>query len=144
MASSDSPQPPVGVLMIGTGEYTTGYGANSSQTDKGAGVVALTMFDLRKRGFVGDLHLAGVNGTKLPAIRDYMKSVLGGLYPRSGFDFTCATYPEDGKVDARAYVTALDALPKGSAVIIFTPDDTHFEQGGVVRCRFPVTGPRTI
>ena len=26
---------PVSVLMIGTGEYTTGYGANSAQTDKG-------------------------------------------------------------------------------------------------------------
>lgn len=34
----------------------------------------------------------------------------------------------DDKVDAKAYLTALDALPKGSAVIIFTPDDTHFEQ----------------
>ena len=99
------------------------------QTDKGAGVVALTMFDLKKRGFVGDLHLAGVNGTKLPAIREYMRSVLGGLYPRSAFDFSCTTYPDDGKVDAKAYINALDALPKGSAVIIFTPDDTHFDQG---------------
>lgn len=120
--------PPVAVLMIGTGEYTTGFGANSSQTDKGAGVVGLTMFDLRKRGYVGDLHMAGVNGTKLPAIRAHMKSVIGGLYPKSDFDFSLISYPEDGKVDPKAYLTALDALPKSSAVIIFTPDDIHFEQ----------------
>ena len=120
--------PPVAVLMIGTGEYTTGFGANSSQTDKGAGVVGLTMFDLRKRGYVGDLHMAGVNGTKLPAIRAHMKSVIGGLYPKSDFDFSLKSYPEDDKVDPKAYLTALDALPKGSAVIIFTPDDIHFEQ----------------
>jgi D-galacturonate reductase len=119
---------PVAVLMIGTGEYTTGFGANSSQTDKAAGVVALTMFDLRKRGLVGALHLAGVNGTKFPAIREHMAKTLSSLYPRSGYDLTCATYPSDSSVDPKAYIAALDALPKGSAVIIFTPDDTHFEQ----------------
>ncbi len=119
---------PVAVLMIGTGEYTTGFGANSSQTDKGAGVVALTMFDLRKRGLVGDLFLAGVNGTKFPAIRTHMASTLTALYPRSEFDLSCTTFPADGTVDPKAYITALDALPKGSAVIIFTPDDIHFEQ----------------
>jgi D-galacturonate reductase len=119
---------PVAVLMVGTGEYTTGFGVNSSKTDKGAGVVALTMFDLRKRGLVGELSLAGVNGTKFPDIRKHMSTILTGLYPRSEFDMTCTTYPADDKVDPRAYVAALDALPPGSAVIIFTPDDCHFEQ----------------
>ena len=39
-----------GCLMIGTGEYTTGYvGGCASDSDKGAGVVGLVMFDLRKR-----------------------------------------------------------------------------------------------
>lgn len=27
----------VDVLMVGTGEYTTGFGLNSAKTDKGAG-----------------------------------------------------------------------------------------------------------
>ena len=41
----------IDALMIGTGEYTTGYvhGA-AAQSDKGAGVVGLTLFDLRRQG----------------------------------------------------------------------------------------------
>ena len=40
------------ILMIGAGEYTTGYGTNSDKTDKGAGVVALTCVHLRQQGKV--------------------------------------------------------------------------------------------
>ena len=50
------------VLMVGTGEYTTGYvGGTASDSDKGAGVVALTMFDLRRRGKVERVGMCGVN-----------------------------------------------------------------------------------
>ncbi len=52
----------VDVLMVGTGEYTTGYvGGTKSDSDKGAGVVALTMFDLRRRGKVDRVAMCGVN-----------------------------------------------------------------------------------
>jgi hypothetical protein len=52
----------VDVLMVGTGEYTTGYvGGGASDSDKGAGVVALTMFDLRRRGKVDRVAMCGVN-----------------------------------------------------------------------------------
>ena len=52
----------VNVLMIGTGEYTTGYvGGTAADSDKGAGVVALTMFDLRRRSKVDRLGMCGVN-----------------------------------------------------------------------------------
>ena len=114
------------VLMIGTGEYTTGFGANSAQTDKSCGVVALTLLDLKLRGLVGALHLAGTSGGKLPAIRAHMSAALRGVYPASPFDLAMATYPADGTTDALAYRAALAALPRGSAVTIFTPDDTHF------------------
>ena len=117
---------PIDVLCIGTGEYTTGYGVNSAKTDKGSGVVMLTLFDLRRRGVVGALHLAGVSGGKLPAIRAHMAARIGAAYPGSQFDLTCSTYPADGASDPLAYRAALAALPKGSAVVIFTPDDTHF------------------
>lgn len=50
------------VLMVGTGEYTTGYvGGQAANSDKGAGVVALTMFDLRRRGKVDRVAMCGVN-----------------------------------------------------------------------------------
>ena len=52
----------VNVLMVGTGEYTTGYiNGKASDSDKGAGVVALTMFDLRRRAKVERLAMCGVN-----------------------------------------------------------------------------------
>ena len=48
--------------MVGTGEYTTGYvGGKASDSDKGAGVVALTMFDLRRRQKVDRVGMCGVN-----------------------------------------------------------------------------------
>jgi D-galacturonate reductase len=52
----------VNVLMVGTGEYTTGYvGGGAADSDKGAGVVALTMFDLRRRSKVERVGMCGVN-----------------------------------------------------------------------------------
>lgn len=62
---------PLNVLMVGTGEYTTGFvGGGASGSDKKVGVVGLSMFDLRRRGKVGKLGMVGVNGTKFPAIRE--------------------------------------------------------------------------
>lgn len=55
-------EPTVNVLMVGTGEYTTGYvGGTAADSDKGAGVVALTMFDLRRRNKVDRVGMCGVN-----------------------------------------------------------------------------------
>lgn len=123
--SGASTMKPVNVLMIGTGEYTTGYvHGSASDSDKGAGVVALTMFDLRKRGKVGQLGLCGVNGTKFPSIRGHIQRAIGDVY--DGLDLTLRTYPNDDIVDPDAYIAALDAFQPGDAVTIFTPDDTHF------------------
>ena len=61
---------PLNVLMVGTGEYTTGFvGGGASGSDKKVGVVGLTMFDLRRRGKVGKLSMVGTSGSKYPAIR---------------------------------------------------------------------------
>ena len=50
------------VLMVGTGEYTTGYVPNSvAAADKRAGVIGTTLFDLRRRGLVDRLLMAGTN-----------------------------------------------------------------------------------
>lgn len=56
--------------QVGTGEYTTGFvGGGASGSDKKVGVVGLTLFDLRRRGKVGDLSMVGVSGKKFPGIR---------------------------------------------------------------------------
>jgi D-galacturonate reductase len=120
-------QSTVSVVCVGTGEYTTGYGLNSAKTDKGKGVVVLTMLDLKRRGLVSDICIAGVSGSKLPSIREHMRNGIENSYPGSKFDTSAIkTYPNDTVNDPLAYKEALDAAPKGSVVTVFTPDDTHF------------------
>jgi D-galacturonate reductase len=75
MAAQDSS--PLDVLMVGTGEYTTGFvGGGASGSDKKVGVVGLTMFDLRRRGKVGNLSMVGTSGNKFPAIRTFYSQTL--------------------------------------------------------------------
>ncbi|TXT13086.1 hypothetical protein VHUM_01487 [Vanrija humicola] len=117
--------PPIDVGLMGTGEYTTGITpSGQSKSDKKIGVVGVTMFDLRRRGKVGDVIMAGTNGGKFPEIREHFQKNIGDVY--KGLDLTFRGFPEEGVRDAEAYKAALRALPKGSAVIIFTPDSTHF------------------
>ena len=118
---------PPQVLMVGTGEYTTGYVASTgkaSTSDKKIGVVGLCMFDLRRRGLVSDLSMVGVSGRKFPAIRSHLQKNISEAYKNLDVSFT--SFPADDKTDPDAYKEAIDKLPKGSAVTIFTPDSTHF------------------
>ena len=116
----------INVLMIGTGEYTTGYvGGSAADSDKGAGVVALTMFDLRRRDKVDRVGMCGVNGKKFPGIRQHMQTNIANVY--KDMDITCDTYPKDTEVDPKAYEAAIQTFSKGDVAIIFTPDDTHFD-----------------
>ena len=119
--------PKIDALMIGTGEYTTGYVHDSAaDSDKRAGVVALTLFDLRRRGIIDDLSMAGTDGTKFPGIRRHLKTAIADVYADMNISF--ASYPANSvRRDPEAYVEALDALSPGDVVTIFTPDDTHFE-----------------
>ncbi|KAJ4511751.1 hypothetical protein HRR83_004211 [Exophiala dermatitidis] len=117
---------PPAVLMVGTGEYTTGFVAGAQSTsDKKVGVVGLTMFDLRRRGKVSSLSMAGVSGRKFPAIREHLQKNISEVY--NGLDVSFQSFPSDDKSDPDAYKAAIDALPSGSVVTIFTPDSTHFE-----------------
>ena len=120
----------VRVLMIGTGEYTTGFvNGQASDSDKGAGVVALTLMDLQLRGKTGSLGLCGVNGTKFPGIRAHLREAIANKYPQSHFQ-PCIDalhcFPADTEINPEAYVQALDCYQPGDAAIVFTPDDTHF------------------
>ncbi|EON63551.1 NAD binding Rossmann fold oxidoreductase [Coniosporium apollinis CBS 100218] len=116
---------PLNVLMVGTGEYTTGFvGGGMSGSDKKVGVVGLTMFDLRRRGKVGKLSMVGTSGNKFPAIREHLDKNITQVY--NGLDTSFDSFPANDQRDPDAYKTAIDALSPGDAITIFTPDPTHF------------------
>ncbi|KAF2455854.1 hypothetical protein BDY21DRAFT_62311 [Lineolata rhizophorae] len=117
---------PLNVLMVGTGEYTTGFvGGGASGSDKKVGVVGLTLFDLRRRGKVGNLSMVGTSGTKFPAIREHLQKNITNVY--NGLDVSFTSYPSDATSrDPDAYKAAIDALSPGDAITIFTPDTTHY------------------
>ncbi|KAF4120848.1 D-galacturonate reductase [Geosmithia morbida] len=112
------------VLMVGTGEYTTGFvGGGASNSDKKVGVVGLTLFDLRRRGKVGNLSMVGVNGTKFPAIRQHLDKNITQAY--NGLDTSFDSFPENDVKDPDAYKAAIDKLKPGDAITVFTPDPSH-------------------
>ncbi|KAH8598201.1 hypothetical protein B0O99DRAFT_567587 [Bisporella sp. PMI_857] len=122
--SQDAPKP-LDVLMVGTGEYTTGFvGGGASGSDKKVGVVGLTMFDLRRRGKVGKLSMVGTSGGKYPAIREHLTKNITQVY--NNLDTSFESYPANDTTDPNAYKKAIDALAPGSAITIFTPDTTHY------------------
>ncbi|MEJ6581820.1 MAG: Gfo/Idh/MocA family oxidoreductase [Akkermansiaceae bacterium] len=113
------------VLVLGTGEYVTGLVHGSKSTsDKGAGIVALTLFDLRARGIIDDIILAGSNGTKFPSVRTHFDRLITQRY---GLDSSFQSFPADDQHDSAAWRTALHELSPGDSVVIFTPDDLHFK-----------------
>jgi D-galacturonate reductase len=114
------------VLMVGTGEYTTGYVRDrASGSDKSAGVVALSLFDMRRRGKVDRLMMAGTNGTKFPGIRRHLHEAIARVY--KDLDVGFQSFPADHVPrDSHAYLAAMDELEPGDIVTVFTPDDTHF------------------
>lgn len=83
------------------------------------------MFDLRRRGKVSDLSMVGVSGKKFPAIREHLQKNISDAY--NGLDVSFKSFPSDDQTDPEAFRTAIDALPRGSAITIFTPDSTHFD-----------------
>lgn len=118
------------VLVVGTGEYVTGYvHSKGSESDKPIGVVALSLFDLRKRGLISNIILCGTNGTKFPFIRQHLSSGMKKLYSSvNESDLQFESFPEDDvECEEQAYKRAMSKLTPGDIVIIFTPDHTHFD-----------------
>lgn len=115
------------VLLIGTGEYTTGYvHGQSSKSDKGAGVVGLAFFDMRRRKLVGPkIGLCGTSGTKFPGLREHLRQNITERY--NGMSTEVITCPADSvERNPNAFRDALQAFEPGDIAVVTTPDDTHF------------------
>ena len=96
-----------------------------SGSDKKVGVVGLTLFDLRRRGKVGKLSMVGTSGKKYPAIREHFQKNISSVY--NNLDVSFDSFPSDTTTrDTDSYQTAIDTLPPGDAITIFTPDTTHY------------------
>lgn len=117
----------INALMIGTGEYTTGFVHGAAATsDKGVGVVALTLMDLRRQQKIDHLSIAGTNGTRFPGLRQHLQQNIGDVYRDMSTELD--TFPDDTTAcDPQAWQAALATMSRGDVVTIFTPDDTHFE-----------------
>jgi len=114
----------IDVLVVGIGEYVTGLAQQkAAQSDKSFGVVALSLFDMRSRGLVGKIRLAGRDASRFEAVRHHFETNLKSAY--TNLDTSFEAYPKNGRND-EAYKEALSDMKPGSAVMIFTPDDTHF------------------
>ncbi|VFM96970.1 MAG: D-galacturonate reductase [Candidatus Kentron sp. G] len=86
--------------------------------------MAVCLFHLRTRNKVGRILLAGRDGTRFPGIRQHFAERIASVY--RNLDVEMETWPGDHRYDAAAYREALASLKPGSAVIVVTPDDTHF------------------
>ena len=115
----------IDVLVVGVGEYVTGLsGDQEAQSDKSLGVIALALFDMRKRGLLNTITLCGRDSTKNNLIQEHFKKNLLKLYPNLDINFDY--YPK-GTSSNESYKEAIDSMKKGSAVLVFTPDDTHYD-----------------
>ncbi len=115
----------IDVAVIGIGEYVTGISGNTkANSDKSLGVIALSLFDMRDQGLIDEVKLVGRDPNRFDLITEHFEQNLKGTYPT--LDTTFSPYPKSTKSDT-AYKKAIDDLEKGSAVLIFTPDDTHFD-----------------
>jgi len=129
------------VLVVGVGEYVTGYvHTSASKSDKPIGVVLLTLFDMKRRGKVNEIYIAGTQGTKYPQIRQHLTKGLSrynfvkcekmqkGTDEISIDEYLNGTFPDDHiEKDIYAYREGLKKLNKGDVVFIFTPDHTHHQ-----------------
>lgn len=121
------------VLVIGTGEYVTGLVHGSASTsDKSLGIVAPTLFDLREKGHLSDIILAGTRGDKFPLVRSHFHELITQRY---GLDASFRGFPADDAVDDKAWRKALAILAPGDFVLIFTPDDLHFEMAAAAAAK---------
>ncbi|KXZ54719.1 hypothetical protein GPECTOR_4g787 [Gonium pectorale] len=98
--------------------------AHGAASDKPAGVVALSCFELRRQGLVGRIVLCDMYGTRMPAVRDTVRRKIGEVY--DGLDTTLECFPEDHvEAEPTAYLRAMSSMSPGDAAVIFVPDDLH-------------------
>lgn len=118
------------VLIIGTGEYSTGFNKTTS-SDKSKGVLLLTCLDLAYRGLVDKIHLVGTSGKNRAALMHHIVENVANEYNtlQPLIEERVFLHPPEGiDYDPQYYKTVIDTrLRTGDGVIICTPDRSHYE-----------------
>jgi D-galacturonate reductase len=113
-------------LIVGAGEYVTGlqHGACAA-SDKKSGVLALTLFDLRRRGMIDDISICARDGSQFDHVRSHFQLQLASRY--AGLDVRFTQYPPPGQASDKAFLEAIAAQQRGGLCFVATPDDTHYQ-----------------
>lgn len=113
------------IVLIGSGHYATGLTSLSgnTSTDKDFGVLLPSLLFLRQKGSVSRIAICGQSGDKLEEVHERIKP----WATKPGIDISFDAYPKPGNNDSKAYIRALDEMPKPCAALIAVPDDLHVE-----------------
>lgn len=111
----------INVLIIGNGHYATGLTPLEGKTDKDFGVILPSVLELRRQGLIGQVAIAGKNGSKFTRLEKKIKA----MSKKFCWDDRIAFYPKNNKTDKKAFAKALNDIPKPLAVIIAVPDFLH-------------------
>lgn len=103
------------ILIIGTGMYVCGRGTD------GYGTILPAIYEWKKSGFAGGVHIAGTQPDGIRAVRE-KAATLDKMY---GFTININYYPKNELNDPEAYKKAIDDIPKPACAIVVVPDHLH-------------------
>lgn len=110
-------------MIIGSGHYSTGTTVLSGKktTDKDHGVLLPSLLELQSKGIVSNISIAARDGTKLKGLKKKIRS----MSDKNGWNDEISFYPKGDIVDEKAYIKAIEAMPRPLAVLIAVPDYLH-------------------
>ena len=116
---------PLNAIVIGSGHYVCGETTLTGlkETDKDFGVILPSLLYLRQNLRIREIFVVGQNGNKFRRIRDKIRT----WEKEMGWDVSLNTFPEADVNDSKAYLYALERIPRPAVALIALPDHLHYE-----------------
>ncbi|MBT6231011.1 MAG: Gfo/Idh/MocA family oxidoreductase [Candidatus Scalindua sp.] len=108
------------ILVIGTGMYVCGRGAD------GHGTILPAIYEWARCGRLGDLYIAGTHAEGIAEVSRKVEE-LNSLF---GFDIVPRYFPESDTYNPDAYKVAMCEITKPACVIVVVPDHLHRDIAG--------------
>jgi predicted dehydrogenase len=106
---------PLNILVVGAGMYVRGSGADDF------GTILPTLVQEQDEGRINEIHVAGTRPESAKTVRDKLEQ----LNARMETTAQVHTYPTGKRTDTRAFVQAIEAVPRPAAAIVSVPDHLH-------------------